>query len=106
MFFRTIRARGALVGAAVLWLASGAALAQTAGAPVCPRPGMPDCIDDLTTYVSADRMIACQSAVKEYIETTMTYLLCVPRGDAATNEELNAAVHRFNCRLAGGENCR
>lgn len=95
-----------LTGAAALWLAGGAALAQTAGAPVCPRPGMPSCIDDLTTYVSADRMIACQSAVKDYIETTMTYLLCRPGGDEAANDELNAAVRRFNCRLAGGEDCR
>lgn len=111
MFFRTVLARGALAGAAALWLAGGAALAQTTGGPPtggppCPRPATPACIDDLTTYVSADRMIACQSAVKEHIESTMTYLLCRPGGDDAANDELNAAVRRFNCRLAGGEDCR
>lgn len=81
----------------------GAAAAQQA--PVCPKPPMPACIDDLTTFVSADRMIACQSAVKDYIDDTMWYLNCRKDGDVATNAELMSAVNRFNCRLSGGETC-
>ena len=80
------------------------AMAQPA--PVCPKPPMPACIDDLTTIYSADRMMECQSAVKAYIDVTMEYLACRQNLDSAANAELIAAVNRFNCRLMGGENCQ
>lgn len=84
--------------------ATGAASAQTSQRQ-CVKPPTPACIDDLTTYVSADKMIECQDVVKTHIETSMVYLMCPPLGDPAANAELIAAVNRFNCRLQGRDNC-
>lgn len=99
---RTLRAFAA--AGAVFASLTGVAAAQQA--PSCPKPPMPACIDDLTTFVSADRMVECQSAVKVYIDVTMNYMACRQNMDSATNAELIAAVNRFNCRLMGGENCQ
>ena len=82
---------------------ASAATAQTTA--TCVKPPMPACIDDQTTFVSADKMIDCQNAVKDYTETTMVYLACRPQGDVPTNVELMNAVNRFNCRLQGRDNC-
>lgn len=96
--------RTLVVAGAVLASLTGVAAAQQT--PSCPKPPMPACIDDLTTFVSADRMVECQSAVKVYIDVTMNYMACRQNMDSATNAELIAAVNRFNCRLMGGENCQ
>lgn len=95
--------RAALVGAVLAAFSTAAAAQQ---APVCAKPPMPACIDDLTTFVSADRMVECQNAVKVYIDVTMSYMACRQNLDSATNAELIAAVNRFNCRLSGGEKCQ
>lgn len=99
---RTLRA----LAAAGAVLASLTAVAVAQQSPVCEKPPMPVCIDDLTTFVSADRMVECQNAVKVYIDVTMNYMACRQNMDSATNAELIAAVNRFNCRLMGGENCQ
>lgn len=94
-----------VVGFLTLFAVTGAATAQTPQRQ-CVKPATPACIDDLTTYVSADKMIECQDVVKNHIDAGMVYLNCMPLGDAAANAELIAAVNRFNCRLQGGENCK
>ena len=97
--------RALAVGLLTFFAMTGVAAAQSAQRQ-CVKPPTPACIDDLTTYVSADKMIECQDAVKAHIETSMAYLNCTPLGDPAANAALIAAVNRFNCRLQGGENCK
>lgn len=94
-----------LAATGAVFAQTGAALAQTTQRQ-CVKPPTPACIDDLTTYVSADKMIECQDTVKIHIDAGMAYLMCPPLGDPAANAELIAAVNRFNCRLQGGENCK
>lgn len=71
----------------------------------CTKPGVPVCMDDTTTFVSADKMSACQFEVKEYVDKTMDYLKCLNEENAATGQELTRNVERFNCRLSGGRTC-
>lgn len=71
----------------------------------CIKPGVPVCMDDTTTFVSADKMAACQFEVKEYVDRTMDYLKCLNEQNAITGQELTRNVERFNCRLSGGRTC-
>lgn len=82
-------------------LASGPVLAQ---AP-CLKPGVPQCMEDTTTFVAADRMTACQAEVRDYVERTMDYLKCLSEEHVATGRDLTRNVERFNCRLAGNQPC-
>lgn len=80
--------------------------AASAAGPQCVKPGVPACMDDSLTFVSADRMTTCQTDVKDYVDRTMAYLKCLADENAATGQELTRNVDRFNCRLSGGKNCR
>ena len=80
------------------------AMAATA-ATLCVKPGVPICMADGTTFVSAERMSLCQSEVKDYIEKTMTYLHCLNAENVATGQEMTRNVERFNCHLSGGKDC-
>lgn len=92
-----------LISAAALALLSvPAALAANT---TCTRPGVPMCMDDTTTFVSADRMTTCQMEVRDYVERTMAYLQCLSEEHQATSHELTRNVDRFNCRLSGGRSC-
>lgn len=71
----------------------------------CAKPGVPVCMDDSTTFVSADKMSACQFEVREYVDRTMDYLKCLNEENTNTGQELTRNVERFNCRLAGGKTC-
>lgn len=95
----TVSALTAFGGAAL----GGAALAA---GPLCVKPGVPACMDDSLTFVSADRMTACQTDVKDYVDRTMAYLKCLADENVATGQELTRNVDRFNCRLSGGKTCR
>ncbi|TWA81310.1 hypothetical protein FBZ83_108200 [Azospirillum brasilense] len=86
-------------------------LAVTAQSParaettiICTKPGVPLCMSDTTTFVSADKMAACQFEVKEYVDKTMDYLRCLNEENTSTGQELTRNVERFNCRLSG-RNC-
>lgn len=91
-----------------------AAAAQAAG-PVqpgggaafygCAKPGVPLCMDDANTFVSADKMSNCQFEVKDYVERTMSYLKCLNDENVGTGREMTRNVDRFNCRLSGQRNC-
>lgn len=96
-----------IAAAIAVFSLTGVAAAQTAAKPAvqCVKPPTPACIDDLTTYVDADKMINCQNAVKTHIDATMAYLACTPMGDVPANAELSNAVNRFNCRLQGRDAC-
>lgn len=97
-----------IVAAAAVFALTGTAAAQNSTAKPtvqCAKPPTPACVDDLTTYVSADKMIDCQNVVKEHVDATMAYLACMPLGDAPANAELMNSVARFNCRLQGRDNC-
>jgi hypothetical protein len=72
----------------------------------CVKPGVPACMADSMTFVSADRMMTCQADVKDYVERTMAYLKCLADENVATGQELTRNVERFNCRLSGGKDCR
>lgn len=89
-------------------LTAAAPPARAAG-PVgtaCVKPGVPACMDDAMTFVSADRMTTCQADVKDYVDRTMAYLKCLADENVATGQELTRNVDRFNCRLSGGRDCR
>ena len=75
-----------LAALALLW--APAAMAQ---AP-CVKPGVPVCMDDTTTFVSAERMTTCQQEVREYIDRTMDYLRCLNEENAGTGMPNWAAV--------------
>ncbi|PWC33075.1 hypothetical protein [Azospirillum sp. TSO35-2] len=77
----------------------------TTPAAGCLKPGAPMCMDDASTFVSADRMSACQGEVKEYVDKSMTYLTCLNDENVATGRELSGNVERFNCRLSGRKGC-
>lgn len=93
------------VSMTALALLAGAAVAHGATAEeLCVKVPRPACMDDQTTFVSADKMTDCQAAVKDYIDYTMAYIQCVNRESTTTGEELTTSVERFNCRLSGA--CR
>ena len=71
---------------------------------ICTKPGVPLCMSDTTTFVSADKMATCQFEVKEYVDKTMDYLRCLNEENTSTGQELTRNVERFNCRLSG-RNC-
>ncbi|WP_349597435.1 hypothetical protein [Azospirillum argentinense] len=71
---------------------------------ICTKPGVPLCMSDTTTFVSADKMAGCQFEVKEYVDKTMDYLRCLNDENTSTGQELTRNVERFNCRLSG-RNC-
>lgn len=77
----------------------------TPSAPGCFRPGVPLCMDDGTTFISADKMSSCQGEVKEYVDKTMAYLQCLNDENIATGRDLTRNVDRFNCRLSGRKGC-
>lgn len=77
----------------------------TTPAAGCLKPGVPLCMDDRDTFVSADRMSSCQGEVKEYVDKTMAYLNCLNDENIATGRELSRNVDRFNCRLSGRKGC-
>lgn len=74
-------------------------------ANICIKPGVPSCMNDATTFVSADKMQACQFEVKDYADRTMAYLKCLSDEHSATGQELTRNIERFNCRLSGNRNC-
>lgn len=102
-------------GLAALGLATGALAAgpvqlSTGANPApgiysCVKPGVPVCMDDSTTFVSADKMSNCQFEVKDYVERTMSYLKCLNDENVGTGREMTRNVDRFNCRLSGQRNC-
>ncbi len=81
------------------------ATAPAGPAPGCLRPGVPLCMDDGTTFVSADKMSGCQSEVKEYVDKTMAYLKCLNDENITTGRDSSRNVDRFNCRLSGRKGC-
>ncbi|MBP2294593.1 hypothetical protein [Azospirillum rugosum] len=100
-------AKFVLGAAAMAVTLTGASLPQALAATVngCTKPGVPVCMDDTTTFVSADKMSACQFEVKDYVDRTMDYLKCLNEENTNTGQELTRNVERFNCRLAGGKTC-
>ncbi|SMH52522.1 hypothetical protein [Azospirillum agricola] len=108
-----IAALGILAGTPVL--AAAPASPQAGGQPPmsvpanpasgCFKPGVPLCMDDGTTFVSADKMSGCQFEVKEYVDKTMAYLKCLNDENIATGQDLTRNVERFNCRLSGRKGC-
>ncbi|MBP2310775.1 hypothetical protein [Azospirillum soli] len=100
----TITVTMAVSGAVSAVLTVGAQ-AQAATISSCIKPGIPVCMDDSTTFVSADKMAACQFEVKEYVDRTMDFLKCLNEENASTGQELTRNVERFNCRLSGGRTC-
>lgn len=79
--------------------------AQALPMPGCMKPGVPLCMDDGTTFVSADKMSGCQFEVKDYVDKTMAYLKCLNDENIATGQDLTRNVERFNCRLSGRKGC-
>ena len=77
----------------------------TTPAAGCLKPGVPLCMDDQATFLSADRMSSCQGEVKEYVDKSMAYLTCLNDENIATGRELSRNVDRFNCRLSGRKGC-
>lgn len=77
----------------------------TTPAAGCLKPGVPLCMDDQATFLSADRMSSCQGEVKEYVDRSMAYLTCLNDENIATGRELSRNVDRFNCRLSGRKGC-
>jgi len=86
---------------ALLVMAAVPAAAQT----LCVKPPVPLCMQESQTYVAAERLIQCQEAVRDYIDTTMKYLKCLNEETTATGQELKQNVDRFNCRLSGKGDC-
>jgi hypothetical protein len=89
-------------------LAAGLVMVATTAVaqPICVKPGVPACMDDGTTFVSAEKMVDCQGAVREYIDRTMEYVQCLNDDVKRTGKELNQNVDRFNCRLGGRKDCQ
>lgn len=86
--------------------AAGANGAQgTSVSPGCTKPGTPICMNDTTTFISADRMSVCQGEVREYVDRTMAYLQCLSNEHQSISHELSRNVDRFNCRLSGSRTC-
>lgn len=84
---------------------SSATPSATTPAAGCLKPGVPMCMDDTTTFVSADSMSSCQFEVKEYVERSMEYLKCLNDENVTTGQELTRNIDRFNCRLSGRKGC-
>jgi len=97
----TLKPAATLLALAVT-LQSPASRAETT--IICTKPGVPLCMSDTTTFVSADKMAGCQFEVKEYVDKTMDYLRCLNEENTSTGQELTRNVERFNCRLSG-RNC-
>ena len=95
------------VSVAVLVGMTGTAFSQAPAVAIngCAKPGVPLCMDDTTTFVSADKMSACQFEVKEYVDRTMDYLKCLNEENARTGQDLTRNVEKFNCRLSGARTC-
>ncbi|WP_199229650.1 hypothetical protein [Azospirillum sp. TSO22-1] len=89
----------------VAMLAAGMAPPGVHAATICIKPLVPACMNDTTTFVSADKMQSCQFEVKDYVDKTMAYLTCVSDEHKATGQELTRNVERFNCRLSGRQTC-
>jgi len=86
-------------------MAAGLAAPGAGAATICVKPIVPACMNDGTTFVSADKMQACQFEVKDYADKTMAYLNCLSDEHKATGQELTRNIERFNCRLSGRPNC-
>ncbi|WP_051340071.1 hypothetical protein [Azospirillum halopraeferens] len=99
------KASAPAIAAVAAMVALATAPADAGTTTICLKPGVPLCMEDATTFVSAQRMQECQFAVKEYVERTMTYLQCLSDESAATGRELTTNVERFNCRLSGRRDC-
>ncbi|MBY6261462.1 hypothetical protein EI613_05895 [Azospirillum sp. 412522] len=86
---------------------AGASTSPQATTPAagCLKPGVPLCMDDQSTFLSADKMSSCQGEVKEYVDKSMAYLTCLNEENVATGRELSRNVDRFNCRLSGRKGC-
>jgi hypothetical protein len=85
--------------------ATSTAPQPSAPAAGCLKPGVPLCMDDQATFLSADKMSSCQGEVKEYVDKSMAYLTCLNEENVATGRELSRNVDRFNCRLSGRKGC-
>ena len=85
--------------------AASTAPQPTTPAAGCLKPGVPLCMDDQSTFLSADKMSSCQGEVKEYVDKSMAYLTCLNEENVATGRELSRNVDRFNCRLSGRKGC-
>ncbi|KAA0597357.1 hypothetical protein FZ942_08815 [Azospirillum lipoferum] len=85
--------------------ATSTAPQPTTPAAGCLKPGVPLCMDDQATFLSADKMSSCQGEVKEYVDKSMAYLTCLNEENVATGRELSRNVDRFNCRLSGRKGC-
>lgn len=97
--------------------AAGSAAGTPAGGPAstapqpttpaagCLKPGVPQCMDDQATFLSADKMSSCQGEVKDYVDKSMSYLTCLNEENVSTGRELSRNVDRFNCRLSGRKGC-
>jgi hypothetical protein len=92
-----------ILSVAVVLLSAQAAWA--APSVVCAKPGVPVCMDDTTTFVSADRMSTCQFEVKDFVDRMVAYLKCLSDESVVTGQELTRQVNRFNCRMQGGRTC-
>ncbi|CAO3354089.1 hypothetical protein [Azospirillum palustre] len=77
----------------------------TTPAAGCLKPGVPLCMDDQATFLSADKMSSCQGEVKDYVDKSMSYLTCLNEENVSTGRELSRNVDRFNCRLSGRKGC-
>jgi len=77
----------------------------TTPAAGCLKPGVPLCMDDQATFLSADKMSSCQGEVKDYVDKSMAYLTCLNEENVSTGRELSRNVDRFNCRLSGRKGC-
>ena len=87
-------------------LGAGLAAAPVANAAtLCVKPMVPACMNDGTTFVSADKMQVCQFEVKDYADKSLAYLNCLSDEHKATGQELTRNIERFNCRLSGRPNC-
>jgi len=91
--------------ACVSMMAAGLAAPGAGAATICVKPMVPACMNDGTTFVSADKMQSCQFEVRDYADKTMAYLTCVSDEHKATGQELTRNIERFNCRLSGRPNC-
>lgn len=101
---------GRTAGPAAPSTAQAGAAASTAPQPTTPaagclKPGVPLCMDDQSTFLSADKMSSCQGEVKDYVDKSMAYLTCLNEENVATGRELSRNVDRFNCRLSGRKGC-
>lgn len=81
-------------------------VAVSALASPCDKPPKPACMGDGTTYVAVEKLLACQDAVREYIDRTTEYNRCLGDEINRTGAEMTRSVDLFNCRLAARQDCR